>query len=113
MAHLAQKQFFLKVKELFPNKIVYNINNASYKDNHFEKIIKYKDFKKSKKNFMYFAGAGNVHKGLDILLESFKGLDCNLYVVGHIDSRFFKIMKPLFNEENIYTNDWQFDNFLV
>jgi|LakMenEpi03Aug12_release.lakeMendotaPanAssembly.Ray.scaffolds.fasta_scaffold09449_5 glycosyltransferase involved in cell wall biosynthesis len=89
-------------KKMFPNKKIYNINNASYEDKHFNTIIKNKDFEKTRDNFMFFAGAGNVHKGLDILLEAFKGLDINLYVVGHIDDEFYKIMKPFFNEANIH-----------
>ena len=51
---------------------------------------------------MFFAGAGNVHKGLDLLLESFVGSENNLYVVGHLEPKFCDIMNSFFEEENIH-----------
>lgn len=42
-----------------------------------------KDFKKAKRNFLWFGSSGAIHKGLDILVDIFKRLpDLNLYIYG-------------------------------
>ena len=71
--------------------LVLNINNASYYDDHYDKVAK--DFKKNRGNFLFFSGGGNVHKGLDLLLEVFSGSDKNLYICAHLDSEFKKFYK--------------------
>ncbi len=78
-----------KTYSKFP--LVLSINNASYYDDHYEKAAK--DFAKNRKNFLFFSGGGNVHKGLDLLLEVFSGFDKNLYICTHLDSEFKKFYK--------------------
>ncbi len=71
--------------------LVLNLNNASYSDDHYNKVTK--NFEKNRKNFLFFSGWGNVHKGLDLLLEVFSKSDKNLYICTHLDSEFKKFYK--------------------
>ncbi|MBU7008192.1 glycosyltransferase [Phosphitispora fastidiosa] len=42
-----------------------------------------RDYYKSRKNFVWFGSYGAIHKGLDILIDVFNGLqECNLYICG-------------------------------
>ncbi|BDI30361.1 hypothetical protein CCAX7_24120 [Capsulimonas corticalis] len=58
--------------------LVVNVNNATYFDDHYDTTKK--DFEAARRNFFFFSSVGNVHKGLDLLLEAFTGLDAHLYV---------------------------------
>lgn len=58
--------------------LVLNLNNAAYQDDHYDRTKK--DFAAGRDKFLFFAGPGNVHKGLDILLEAFVQVDPHLYV---------------------------------
>ena len=58
--------------------LVVNVNNATYFDDHYDRTKK--DFEAARRNFFFFSSIGNVHKGLDLLLEAFTGLDAHLYV---------------------------------
>ena len=58
--------------------LVIPINNAAYPDDHYDRTPK--DFAAARDGFLYFAGAGNVHKGLDLLLEAFADLAEHLYI---------------------------------
>ncbi|OGF61544.1 MAG: hypothetical protein A2Y62_01830 [Candidatus Fischerbacteria bacterium RBG_13_37_8] len=75
------------------------MNNASYSDNYYENSKK--DFDKARRNFLFFSGPGNVHKGLDLLLEVFVRASANLYICQNIRSDFFKVYK---NELENYNN---------
>ena len=62
---------------------------------------------RDKKNFLYFASFGQVHKGLDLLLEIFSqpGFDCNLYICSSFINEydFYKEYKrELLETPNIY-----------
>ena len=83
----------------FPH--VFILNNAAYFDNHYDQVKK--DFLKARKNFFFFAGAGNVHKGLDLLLEAFSQLNVHLYICQKIKPNFYKIyQKELEGFANIH-----------
>ena len=41
-----------------------------------------------RKHFLFFSGSGNLHKGLDLLLEAFAGTDLHLHVCQEIDAEF-------------------------
>jgi len=69
----------------FPH--VLKVNNAVFPDSY---STLNKDFESGRKNFLFFNGGGNVHKGLDLVLEVFSGLDLNLYVRQDIEPAFFK-----------------------
>jgi glycosyltransferase involved in cell wall biosynthesis len=48
-----------------------------------------KDFEAGRKHFLFFAGRGNVLKGLDLLLDAFCGTDMHLHICQHIESEFW------------------------
>ena len=65
-------------------------------------------FKKNKKSFLFFGSLGQVHKGLDLLLDIFseKEFPCDLFVCGRIQNEkdFNKIYyKELYQTSNIHT----------
>jgi glycosyltransferase involved in cell wall biosynthesis len=47
-----------------------------------------KDFESGRQHFLFFSGPGNIHKGLDLLLEAFNGTDLHLHICQQIDERF-------------------------
>ncbi len=47
-----------------------------------------KDYDQGRKQFLYYAGGGAVHKGLDLILEAFSGTDFHLWVCGRIEADF-------------------------
>lgn len=67
----------------FPN--VYYLNNAAYPD---ARQLVPRDFSAARRNFLFFAGLGNVHKGLDLLLEAFSRSKAHLYVCQEIGRKF-------------------------
>ncbi len=74
-------------------------NNTALFDDYYEHHNK--DFEKGKQHFLYFAGQGNVRKGLDLLLEAFVDLKQHLWICSSIDSKF---MEVYFNELHNYSN---------
>jgi hypothetical protein len=82
----------------FPRVI--NINNAVFPD---ICSISEKNYKDGRNNFLFYNGAGNVHKGLDLLLEAFTQLKQHLYIRQTIEPEFFKIYeKELTEYSNIH-----------
>ncbi len=88
-----------KSYEQFP--LVVNINNAVYSDDHYEHAVK--DFTFERSNFLFLAGSGNVHKGLDLLLEIFSQIDAHLWICQDIEPHFYEIyQRELQNFHNIH-----------
>jgi len=79
---------------------VTTINNASYPDEHFDKVNK--DYSKARNNFLFFAGSGNIHKGLDLLIDAFKNLEEHLYIVTVPDKQVLDTFKKELNLPNIH-----------
>ncbi len=69
---------------------VINVNNAVYPDSY---SFANKNFEIGRNNFLFFNGPGNVHKGLDLMLEAFTQVDQHLYVRQNIEPDFFKAYK--------------------
>jgi hypothetical protein len=82
-----------KTYQKFP--LVINLNNAVFPDS-YSPIGK--NFNASRNNFLFFNGGGNVHKGLDLLLDAFSHLDQHLYVRQEIEPAFFNIYKKELTE---------------
>lgn len=63
-----------------------------------------KDCERGRTHFLFFSGRGNVHKGLDRLLEVFAPLkDLHLYVCQHIDPEFMRVYRSeLLDQKNIH-----------
>jgi hypothetical protein len=52
-----------------------------------------KDYEEGRKHFLFFSGPGNVHKGLDRLLEAVAGLDLHLHVCQELEPDFERIYR--------------------
>lgn len=81
---------------------VIGINNASYPITWLESNIK--DYDQGRKHFLFFGGGGNIHKGLDLLLEAFSDTDLHLHICQKIDSQFARVYHYELNEcSNIHS----------
>ncbi len=81
------------------------LNGTSLFDDHYERH--YKDFEAGRAHFLYFAGSGPVHKGLDLLLEGFVGLEQHLWICSKIGQQFEKVYSDeLHNLRNIHLVGW-------
>jgi len=89
------------MKDTYPKNLkVLTINNASYPDDHFDKVKK--DYARARENFLFFAGAGNIHKGLDLLIDAFKDLKAHLYIVARPDKKVIAAFKNELQRPNIH-----------
>jgi glycosyltransferase involved in cell wall biosynthesis len=62
-----------------------------------------KDFDAGRRHFLFFAGRGNVLKGLDLLLDAFRDTDMHLHVCQHIESEFWSLYgKECARQPNIH-----------
>jgi hypothetical protein len=77
----------------FPRVI--NVNNAVYPDSY---TLASKDFENGRNNFLYFNGPGNVHKGLDLLLDAFTQMKQHLYIRQTLEPGFFQLYKKELTE---------------
>lgn len=91
--------FVAKTYGKFPR--VFTLNNAAFHDNHYD--VMEKDFAAARRNFLFFSGGGNVHKGLDILIEAFAKSAAHLYVCQDIAPGFYRAYRrELENAPNIH-----------
>ena len=91
----------------YSKRIIFNLPISSQIVFEFPKN---KNFDKCRNNFLWLGNMGMVHKGLDLLLETFSKLkDYNLYICGNIsyEKDFEKEYRnELYNMKNIYTIGW-------
>lgn len=66
---------------------VERVNNAAFPVNPPEHLLD-KDFVSARREFLFFSGPGNVHKGLDRLLEAFEGTNLILHVCQRVSEPF-------------------------
>lgn len=62
----------------------------------------HEEWVRAKSNYLWFGNGGAIHKGLDLVIESFAGLkDCNLHICGNIESEpdFFNHYRSLFGSD--------------
>lgn len=83
---------------------VFAIPNATYPDSY--NCISKRDFNIARNNFLFFSGSGNVHKGLDLLLEVFSKSNKHLYIMTNMDPDFVKLYKKEFSLPNIHQIGW-------
>lgn len=82
--------------------LVLSLNTASYPDDHYDRTEK--DFAAGRANFLFYAGRGNVHKGLDLLLEAFTRVDAHLYICQKLNPDFVRVYRRELEEyPNIHT----------
>jgi glycosyltransferase involved in cell wall biosynthesis len=83
-------------------RVVQNLNNAAYRVE--RKASSKKAFRYARKNFLFFSGGGNVHKGLDLLLDAFAQVEADLWVCQLLDPQFAEVYRhELKNCPNIHT----------
>lgn len=80
-------------------KKIYPLNVTGFSEYQLPCINK----KRTAKNFLWYGGAGPIHKGLDLCIEAFRNLpDLNLYIVGELSSEFYDFYKEdIEHKENI------------
>ncbi len=79
---------------------VYALPIGSFAEN---KSLPQKDFVKARENFLFFSGGGNVHKGLDLLIDAFTDSDLHLYIATRLDPEFERFyQKQLYSTNNIH-----------
>ena len=84
---------------------VHLIHGASLYDDHFEWCPK--DYLEGRNHFLFYAGGGNVHKGLDLLLEVFSDLPQHLWICSPIGSDFERLYARELHEcHNIHLLGW-------
>ncbi len=66
-----------------------------------------KDFDLARSNFLFYASRGNVHKGLDLLLEAFANLEQHLWIMAPMEAAFRRLYETeLYHRANIHTLGW-------
>lgn len=90
------------VKETYSKfPLVIAVNNAAFPDDKYR--YDEKNFEQGRKNFLFYSGSGNVHKGLDLLLDVFQKTKNHLYIVTIIEPIFEKAFyKELHDVPNIH-----------
>jgi hypothetical protein len=68
--------------------LVVSLNNAAFQDNNYNYTNK--DFREGINNFLFYSGPGNVHTGLDLLLDVFLHTKNHLYICTVIEPLFEK-----------------------
>jgi len=87
------KSFNAHYNVRFVNNATYVAGAGSYRN---------KDFERGRKNFLFFAGRGNVHKGLDLLLEAFRGTRFDLYVCQIMQPEFARVYAKDLSRPNVH-----------
>ena len=82
------------------------INNTALADDHYKRTQR--DVEAGRNHFLYYAGEGNVHKGLDLLLDAFLQLKGeHLWICTHLDQQFEEVYsEALQNRSNIHLIGW-------
>lgn len=90
------------MKATYPSsyKQIVTINNASFPDDHFDQVQK--EYEAAKNNFLFFAGGGNIHKGLDLLIDAFQGLEEHLYIMTVLDEAVMMALQKELKAPNIH-----------
>jgi glycosyltransferase involved in cell wall biosynthesis len=66
-----------------------------------------KEYDASRQHFLFFSGPGNVHKGLDLLLEAFAILPQHLWISTRLDHNFARLYAHELNDlSNIHLLGW-------
>jgi len=76
-------EFAVQTYKQFPT--VVGIKNATYP---LHSALPKRDYQNGRQNFLFFSGGGNIHKGLDLLLEAFASTNLHLHICQSIDKEF-------------------------
>lgn len=78
-----------------------------------------KDYAKGAKHFLFYSGDGNVHKGLDLILEALAGTDLHLHICQRMNQDFEKVyenelaLPNIHNHEKILLNSLAYKNLVM
>ena len=96
-------EFTRQTYDDFPN--VQMVNGTFLYDEMFDWCSK--DYEVGRNHFLFYSGGGNIHKGLDILLEAFSKTRQHLWICTKINKNFANIYKQeLKNLRNIHLIGW-------
>ena len=65
------------------------VSGTTLNDVHFDWFPK--DYDQGRRHFLFFSSGGNIHKGLDLVLEAFIGSGLELWVIAPLDAQFLKV----------------------
>lgn len=96
---LGNQQTISTYKDMFHT--IYPLNVTGFSD--FPFPVLHKTYPENAKNFLWYGGAGPIHKGLDLCIEAFRSLpDLHLSIVGELTDEFYHLYKSdIENAENI------------
>jgi glycosyltransferase involved in cell wall biosynthesis len=80
------------------------INGTSLYDDRFEWC--FKDYDAGRGHFLFFSGGGNVHKGLDLLLEAFDDLEQHLWIASNVEPTFREVYARELRLPNVHLIGW-------
>ncbi len=92
-------------RKTYPNpQTILNLEGASFSEKKYLADLESKDYQSAKNGFLILSGSGNVHKGLDLLLEVFaKKPEKDLYICCKLEEDFKKTYdQELFKTANIH-----------
>jgi glycosyltransferase involved in cell wall biosynthesis len=81
-------------------KNVYSLNLGCYPNIERKEIDK--NPADTKNSFLFFAGGGAIHKGLDLVIEAFADLPQQLYIVAYIEDGVIPAYKEALKKSNIH-----------
>lgn len=70
---------------------VVSVNNAAYPVS--PNSLRSRDYSEARSHFLFLAGRGNVHKGLDLLLEAFAHTELHLHICQHLQPDFARAFR--------------------
>lgn len=82
-----------------PHPTVFHVNNAVFPPRTGAGVSR--SWSSARREFLFFAGRGNLHKGLDLLLEAFAGQSLLLHVCQHLQPEFAASYRQELSEESI------------
>jgi len=80
------------------------VNGTSLQDASFDWYKK--DYESGRNHFVFFSGRGNIHKGLDLVLEAFSDLDHNLWICTQLEKDFSLVYEKELKLPNIHVVGW-------
>ncbi len=90
-----------QAKENFPDfPRAYNVENSVHPIDW--RGSEEKDFAAGRRHLLFWSGSGNMHKGLDLLLEAFTGTDLELHVCQSISPGFAEVFERELHLPNIH-----------
>jgi len=81
--------------------IVIGINSAAYPV--LWSGVAKNNYGPGRRHFLFFSGRGNVHKGLDLLLEAFADSGLHLHICQHLEPAFARVYRQELKASNVHS----------